>query len=348
MLNYSSLRLGPVLIGVVFGLLTLAHPSNQANAADSVLDTVKERGFVICGVSRSGSGLSELTADGSWNGFFAEFCKVLGAAVLGDKDAVEYVEVSDLNRFEALNEGAIDVLMANTTWTATRDSQLGLAFTTTVYYDGQGFLAHRELGADNIGDVDSARVCVNRNTTTLLNLEDLIAAGKSGLEIVAFDATETLYSAFFTRRCDIVTYDRVVLRALQLYRAANPDDLVLFSDVISKEPLGPAVRQGDPKWFDAVQWSVFATIAAEELGLNSDTVGTIDTANASQETRRFLGKEGQIGANLGLPTSWAHDIVEQVGNYGEIYRRYLGGTKGERGLNALWRDGGLLYAPPFR
>lgn len=330
---------------ILFGFGSLAQAQ-----APSKLDEIKDRGFVICGVSRSGTGLSEIKVDGTWDGFFIDFCKVLGAAVFSDSQAVEYVEVTDLNRFEALQEDAIDVLMANTTWTVARDSQLGLSFVTTLFYDGQGFLGYRQLGASTLAEASSARVCVNRNTTTILNLQDLIASSKPDFEIIAFDAIETLYSAFLSQRCDILTYDRVVLQALQRYRASNPDELVLYPEVISKEPLGPAVKQGAPAWFDVVQWSMFATMAAEELGITSDNVDTAGTAKASGEVRRLLGLEGEIGAGLGLDRSWAASIIAQVGNYAEIYNRHLGSPDGgtDRGMNALWRDGGLHYAPPIR
>lgn len=330
-------------------ILLLTGIATPSLADTSRLDAVLERGYVNCGVSRSGIGLSELSADGNWRGFFADFCRVLSAGVLGDRDAVEFVEITDVNRFEALNEGAIDVLMANTTWTVVRDSALGLAFTATVFYDGQGFLAYRQLGATTLAEVSEASVCVNRNTTTILNLQDLKATTKPGLKIVPFDAQETMYSAFLSRRCDMITYDRVVLRALQLYRASDPDGLILYPEVISKEPLGPAVVQGDPRWLDVVQWTVFATIAAEEMGLTSENIAARASEDQSEEVRRFLGVSGDIGPNLGLDRDWARRIVEQVGNYGEIYGRYLGGDGSQdRGLNALWMNGGMMYAPPFR
>lgn len=318
--------------------------------ADGRLERVIERGYVVCGVSRSGIGLSEISDSGEWSRLFVDYCRVLGAAIFADKDAVEYVEVNDVNRFKAIEEEAIDVLMANTTWTVVRDSVRGMDFTTTVYYDGQGFLAHRSLGADSMASVDKAKVCVNRNTTTILNLKDLIATSKPNLEIVPFAATEQTFNAFLTQRCDMLTYDRVVLRTLQLYRAADPQAYILFPDVISKEPLGPAVKQGDAQWFDIVQWSVFATIAAEELGLRSDNLDQKTKGPLPEEVRRLLGLSGDIGRGLGLPPDWAKQIIAQVGNYGEIFARHLGGGKPvvDRGLNSLWKDGGLLCSPPFR
>jgi len=336
---------GRVLLALVFALSL-----SSGVAADSRLQEVIERGHVVCGVSRSGIGLSEISDNGDWNGLFVDFCRVLGAAIFADKDAVEFVEVNDVNRFKAIAEEAIDVLMANTTWTVVRDSVRGMDFITTVYYDGQGFLAHRSLGAKDLAGVDKAKVCANRNTTTILNLKDLIATSKPNLEVVSFAATEQAFNAFLTQRCDLLIYDRVVLRTLQLYRAADPDAFVLFPDVISKEPLGPAVKQGDASWLDVVQWSVFATFAAEEHGLRSDNLDQKIDGPLPEEARRLLGLSGDIGKGLGLPADWARQIIAQVGNYGEIFSRHLGGGKPvvDRGLNSLWKDGGLLYAPPFR
>lgn len=332
-------------LGVIVGLafIGIGYP---ALSDESRLDAVMERGFVVCGVSKSGIGLSEVSASGRWEGFFVDYCRVLGAAIFGDSEAVEYVEVTDVNRFDALNQGAIDVLMANTTWTATRDTKLNLAFAATLLYDGQGFLVHRSLGAPDMDSVTNASVCVNENTTTIQNLGDLIASRKPGLEVMGFNTQQSLYEAFLTRRCDMLTYDRIVLRALQLHRVSDPQELVLFPDIISKEPLGPAVVQGDPRWMDVVQWSVFATIAAEELGITSANVDGAESMDLSEEARRLLGLSGEIGAGLGLDADWARRIVKNVGNYGEIYAKHLGDSG--RGLNELWMHGGLLYAPPFR
>ncbi len=318
----------------------------SAESRMSRLDEVMARGHLICGINRSGIGLSEISKDGKWGGFFVDFCQVLAAALFGDKEAVEYMEVTDSNRFQATNAGVIDVLMANTTWTVVRDSELKLAFTTTVYYDGQGFLAYRKLGAKTLAEVETGKVCVSRNTTTILNLQDLVAKEKPGLEIVPFGSLETLYTAFMKRRCDMLTYDRVMLTAQKRYRASNPEELILYPEIISKEPLGPVVQQGDPKWFDVVQWSVFATIAAEEMGLTMKNVDAKKKQDPSAEAMRFLGLQGKIGSQLGLDKDWAYNIVAQVGNYGEIYSRHLG--TGDRGVNALWTNGGLMYSPPFR
>jgi general L-amino acid transport system substrate-binding protein len=355
-LRNSSLRLGNniprriwqwVRIGALCAAIhAMPGAAAAAETLPSKLDQVLERGHLICGVSRSGIGLSELSKSGMWEGFFVDFCRVLASALFGDKEAVEYMEVNDGNRFDTLSGGVIDVLMANTTWTVVRDSALKLAFTATVYYDGQGFLAYRKLGAKTLAEVGKGKVCVSRNTTTILNLQDLVARRKPGLEIVAFGSLETLYAAFLKRRCDMLTYDRVVLAAQKRYRAPNPDELVLYPEIISKEPLGPVVRQGEPRWFDVVQWSIFATIAAEELGLTSrNTVERMMRDNTA-EAKRFLGMQGEIGPKLGLSKDWAYDIVTQVGNYGQIFTRHLGDVA--RGPNALWTDGGLMYAPPFR
>ncbi len=319
----------------------------QTPAASPTLGRIADEGLLRCGVVRAGPGVSETDAAGIWRGFFPDYCRVVAAAVLGDAEAVEFVEVSYTVRFEALNEGAFDLLMANTTWTVSRDTELGLAFTAPIYYDGQGFMANRSLGATRLDEVGKATVCVNNNTTTIQNLRDLIASRGLELEILGFDSTEVAYDSFFARDCDILTQDRSALVAVRLSRSPNPDDYILFSDVVSKEPLGPALRNDDEDWFDVVQWAVFATLIAEEHGLRSGNLSDhLDSDNP--EIRRLLGVEPGVGASLGLPADWALQVVSQVGSYAEIFERNLGALGLDRGLNKLWSDGGLHYAPPLR
>ena len=241
-------------------------------AAAAVLARVKSEGLLRCGVTRSGTGLSETDEQGEWRGFFPEFCRALAAAATGEADAVEFVEVDDVVRFEALRDGAFDVLIANTTWTTTRDTSLGLSFTGTLYYDGQSFLAHRSLGASRLDEVTQASVCVSAGTTTIQNLREL-AVTKPGLKILDFKAIDSVYDAFFARSCDLLTYDRVTLLSQLHSRAGRPEEYTLFPDVISKEPLGPVVKAGDKQWFDVVRWTMFALIAAEELGVGRSKIG---------------------------------------------------------------------------
>lgn len=354
----SRRRLTVCLIAAFFaasGLLG-AVPSAQPAAA-ATLDAVKARGLLRCGVINSGIGLSEIGATGRWEGFFPEFCRFLAAAVLGNADAVEFVEVNYVMRFDALNKDAFDVLSANTTWTTSRDADLNLAFTHPMFYDGQGFLAHDSLGAANLADAAALSmdrpltVCVSEGTTTIQNLRDLAKTLDIRFDIVSFKSIENVYAAFFSRECELMTQDRVALVSQRLNRAPDPTRFVLFPEVISKEPLGPAVREDDAEWFDIVQWAVYASLLAEEHGL---TRGTVDAARANSqdpEVRRLLGVDPGMGAMLGLEESWAYDALSQIGAYNEIFDRTLGADSSlglERGLNALWTDGGLMYAPPMR
>ena len=317
-------------------------------AGGHTLSAVRDRGVLQCGITSTGIGLSEIDADGNWRGFFPDLCRALAAAIFGDSEAVEFVEIDFVIRFDALRDGAFDVLMSMTTWTSGRDSRLALAFTQTLLYDGQGFLAHRSLGATRLADLTEATVCVHDNTTTIANLRDLVAARFPGFQVLAFHSLEGGYAAFFSRQCDLLTLDRVGLLAQRLSWASEPEDYVLFPDIISREPLSPAVRQDDPLWFDIVQWTMFALIVAEEHGVDSTNVAEAREWD-QPEVARLLGVEGTVGADLGLDADWAYQVIRQVGNYGEVFERTLGSAIGmERGLNDLWTRGGLIYAPPFR
>lgn len=339
------MRLALVLFGLLAGLIPSA--ALRAQPEQPALERIRSEGLVRCGVVRAGPGVSETNEQGAWRGFFPDYCRALAAAVLGDAEAVDFVEVSYTVRFEALNEGAYDVLMGNTTWTVSRDSRLGLAFTAPLYYDGQGFLASKALGAASLAEVGKGAVCVNRNTTTIANLEELIASSGLQLEIRGYDSVDILYDAFFAHDCEILTQDRIALTSVRLSRSPDPDDYVLFSDVVSKEPLGPALRSGDEAWFDVVQWTMFATMLAEEHGIRSDTLGA-HLESGIPEVRRLLGLDPGVGADLGLPNDWARQVISQVGNYAEIFERNLAPLGLDRGLNRLWSEGGLLYAPPLR
>ncbi|MEQ8602274.1 MAG: amino acid ABC transporter substrate-binding protein [Marivibrio sp.] len=343
-------------LAAAVGLGLLFAPTlapNQARAdmhQGGTLERIKQSGLLRCGVIRSGVGVSEIDETGRWVGFFPDFCRALAAAVVGDPEAVDWVEVNYVVRFEALTSDAFDVLMANTTWTATRDTELGLAFTHPIYYDGQGFLAHRDLGVTRLDEVGEASVCVSRNTTTIRTLEELVRTRHPGLVIKAYDSSEGVYSSFFSRECDLLSQDRVALVSQRLNRAADPSDYVLLDDVVSKEPLGPATRTDDEDWFDIVQWTVFALILAEEHGLSSGALDSFATSE-NPEVRRLLGLDEGVGALFKLDDGWARRAIEAVGNYGEIYARNLGAgsaLKVDRGLNALWTEGGLIYAPPLR
>lgn len=332
-------------------LVLLAGLGLGDRAMGGTLARVQERGLLECGVSVAGLGLADIDVDGRWSGFFPDMCRALAAAILGDAEAVDFVEVDFVTRFDALRDGAYDVLMSSTTWTMSRDLALELAFTATLLYDGQGFLAHRSLGVERLDELSGpATVCVHSNTTTIDNLNDLVATRQPNLEIRPYESNEAGFDAFFARSCDMFTTDKSSLIGLRAGRASDPEDYVLLADVVSREPLGPAVRQDDVAWFDLVQWVMFALILAEEHGLTS---ANVDEALDSRvpEVARLLGQEGDSGEWLGLSPDWAYQAIRQVGNYGEIFDRHFGPDTPldmPRGINELWTRGGLIYAPPVR
>jgi general L-amino acid transport system substrate-binding protein len=340
----------PYFSSCLLGLIALAMVGVAGPASANTLEEVTDRGLLRCGVMNGGIGLSEIDTSGHWRGFFPEFCRSLAAAVLGDAEAVEFIEVNNVVRFEALNSGAFDVLMSNTTWTTSRDAKLDLAFTHPLYFDGQGFLSHSSLGAASMSDVESASICVSEGTTTIQNLRELVSKHPGTLKVVSFQSIEQVYESFFSRECDLLTYDRIVLMSQRLNRAADPDDFILFTDIISKEPLGPVVRGDDQDWFDVVQWVMYATLIAEEHGISKATLDAYLDSEVP-EVRRLLGLDPGMGDTLGLREDWALQALRQVGSYKDIYDRTLGeesSMKLDRGLNALWTDGGLMYPPPLR
>ncbi|MCG8355635.1 MAG: amino acid ABC transporter substrate-binding protein [Kiloniellales bacterium] len=339
--------LRPVIMIAVF-LTAVAAP--EPLFARGTLERVQEEGLLRCGVIRSGIGVSDIDESGVWRGFFPDLCRAVAAAVTGDSEAVDFIEVNYVTRFEALLDDAFDVLMTNTTWTASRDTELGLAFTQPVFYDGQGFLAHRSLGATRLDELEAATVCVSEATTTIQTLEELIERRYPNLEPRPYESIETVYDSFFARECDLMTQGRVALVSQHYSFAADPEQFVLFPDVVSKEPLGPVVRAGEEDWFDAIQWTVFATIIAEEHGINAQNVDVF-RSSANPEVKRLLGIEGAMGAKIGIREDWAFQVIRQVGSYDEIFARNLGMDSPiglERGRNALWSVGGLIYAPPLR
>ncbi len=319
--------------------------------AGSTLDAVKERGFLRCGVAEIGVGLSYVNEAGDWAGFFPAYCRAVAAATLGSAEAVDFVLTEVGSRFEFVRSNTIDVLSSNSTWTLRRDSGLGIDWAGVLYYDGQGFVAHKSLGVQSLAEVGAAMVCVTAaGTTTEKNLSEYIRLKNPKMKSMTFQSIEGRDGAFLRRRCDLLTTDRLVIVGMLSSRAPNPDDYVLLPEVISKEPLGPVVRDDDPQWFDIVKWVVFATIAAEEKGVTSANVAAM-RGSEDPEVRRLLGVDPGLGETLGLDEAWAARVIEQVGNYGEIFERNLGKNTPlglERGLNALWTEGGLMYAPPLR
>jgi general L-amino acid transport system substrate-binding protein len=323
---------------------------------NGVLDTVRQRGAVVCGVNDAVPGFGTVTEGGDFEGFDIDFCRAIAAAALGDADAVDLVPLTAEARFTALQSGEIDVLVRNTTWTATRDGSEGAAFATTTFYDGQGMMVRSDAGYGSVDDMDNTVVCVLSGTTTELNLESQFSARGLSYEALTFEDNDTLREAFIADRCDGWTSDKSQLAAV---RSAWPDGeggpeaLTILDDTLSKEPLGPAVRDGDSPWFDVVNWTVIATIQAEEFGVDSSNVDSLVESTDPEtepELARFLGIDG-FDAGLGLDPDFAVNVVGQVGNYAEIFERHVGPATGlglERGENALWTDGGLLYPPPYR
>ncbi len=336
-----------------------AEPSESAAAAseppaetgDSRLATVQERGQLICGVNGSLPGFSFLDESGENTGFDADFCRAVAAAVLGDPEAVEFRAINADQRGPALQTGEIDVLIRNTTWTVSRDTAWGL-FAPTTFYDGQAIMVNSTLtDATSIDELEGATVCVQSGTTTELNLTDRLG---DTIEPLVFPEIDPTYAAYEEGRCDAVTSDRSQLVARRT-ALANPDDHLILEEVMSKEPLGPVAPLGDDEWFNVIKWVVYATIEAEELEITSENVTDDVSSSDNPVVQRLLGvtPEGAdpFDSGLGLEPDWVVTMIGAVGNYGEIYERNLGaGTpfELERGLNSLWTDGGLLYAPPYR
>ena len=330
-----------------------AAASQPATSGDGRLATVQERGQLICGVNGELPGFSVVGDDGDMQGFDADFCRAVAAAVLGDAEAVEFRTLSADQRGPALQTGEVDVLIRNTTWTVSRDTQWGL-FAPTTFYDGQAIMARADVGASTFEDLDGATVCVQSGTTTELNLADAEAQAGITIEESVYAEIDPTYQAYEEGACDAVTSDRSQLVARRT-EFENPDDHVIIDTVLSKEPLGPVAPLGDDEWFNIVKWTVFATIEAEELGITSENVEDEAASNENPVVQRLLGvtpaDADPFESGLGLDPEWVVNVISQVGNYGEIYDRNLGpGTpfELERGLNALWTDGGLLYAPPYR
>jgi general L-amino acid transport system substrate-binding protein len=320
----------------------------------SVFDTVTSNGVIRCGTRDALPGFAVLQDDGSHQGFDSDFCRVIAAAVLGDAEAVEHVDLETADRFTALQSGQIDVLVRNTTWTASRDGGEGATFLTTTYYDGQGMMVESGSFA-SIEEMAGANVCVTKGTTTEGN-----AAAESdrlGLDwqVLPFDDTDLLQAAFLEGQCDGWSSDVSQLTGLRSAYPEGADALTILPEVFSKEPLGPAVLDGDSQWAQMVNWAILATIQAEEFGITSANVDEMltsdNTAILSFLGTEYTDDEGNVTVTdpgLGLPTDFAYQVVSQVGNYGEIFERHLAPLGLERGPNALWTDGGLMYTPPYR
>ena len=315
--------------------------------AQSTLDAVKAKGFVQCGVNTGLAGFSQPDSKGVWKGIDVDLCRAIAAAVFGDASKVRYTPLTPQQRFTALQSGEVDVLARNTTWTITRDTSLGLNFVGVNFYDGQGFMVPKKLNVKSAKQLNGATICVQPGTTTELNLADYFRANKMTFKPVVIEKLEEVLNAYFAGRCDVYTTDISGLVSVRASRAPKPEDHVILPEVISKEPLGPAVRHGDDRWFDVVKWSLYAMIEAEELDLSSKNIDR-QAGTTNPGIQRFIGATGDIGKMLGLDNKWAVNIVKQVGNYGESFDANLKPLGFDRGLNKLWTKGGLMYAPPIR
>lgn len=318
--------------------------------AESILEKVKKRKMVNCGTTMGVAGFSAPDSKGNWSGIEVDVCRAVAAAVLGDATKVKFVPLSGQARFTALQSGEVDLLSRVTTWTLTRDTSLGLNFGPTIFYDGQGFMVRKKDKVTKIKELNGATICTQQGTTSELNLADYFRANRLKMKTVVFESNDEVTQAFFKGRCDAFTNDASGLVA-ERSKTKNPDDYLIMEEVISKEPLGPAVVHGDDQWFDIVKWSVFAMISAEEYGISSKNVDAIKKKTKVPNIKRLLGVTAGNGKSLGLGEEWAYNIIKQVGNYGEIFEKNIGKEsplKLERGLNNLWTKGGLMYAPPIR
>lgn len=335
------------IVSAALGVAALGLAASGAVAG--TLDDIKAKGFIQCGVSQGLPGFSNPDDKGNWTGLDVDLCRALGAAIFGDTSKVKYTPLSSKERFTALQSGEIDLLSRNTTWTATRDTSLGLNFAGVNYYDGQGFMVRKDLGIKSALELSGASICTNTGTTTELNVADYFRANKMEYEIVAFEKADEVVSAYDSGRCDVYTTDQSGLYAQRL-KLTNAADHIVLPEIISKEPLGPVVRQGDDQWFNLVKWTHFAMVNAEEMGITSKNVDEMKNSD-DPAIKRVLGTEGAFGEALGVGNDWAYNIIKMVGNYSEVFDANVGPDTPlaiSRGVNALWSDGGLQYAPPIR
>ncbi len=319
--------------------------------AGKTIDTIKQKDVLACGVNVSLPGFSAADSQGNWTGLDVDVCKAIAATLLGDAKKIKWVPLNAAQRFTALQSGEVDVLSRNTTWTLTRDSSLGLSFTGVTYYDGQGFMVPKKSKVTGAKQLKGATVCVQSGTTTEKNLSDFSKVNNLGMKPVVFETQEATNKAYFSGRCQAYTTDASGLASVRNKDAGNPEDHLILPDLISKEPLGPAVRRGDDEYFAIVKWVVFALIEAEEYGITQANVDGMKGSSNDPVVQRILGVSEDTGKLLGLDRDWAFRAIKAVGNYGEIFERNVGpnsALKLPRAANNLWSKGGLMYAPPVR
>jgi len=334
---------------VFFGALATAGLLAGAASAQTLAE-VQERDTLRCGVTTGLVGFAAPNEEGEWEGFDVAVCRAVAAAVLGDGSKVEFIPTTGSTRFTALASGEIDLLARNTTWTFSRDVDLEFEFIGVNYYDGQGFLVRKDLGVTSANELDGATVCIQTGTTTELNLADFFRANDMSYEPVPIETNAEAQQQYLANACDVYTTDASGLAATRA-SFENPGDHMLLPEIISKEPLGPLVRHGDNAWGDIARWTLNALIAAEELGVTSENLEEMAAGTDNPEINRLLGSEGNLGEMLGLSSDWAVNAIAAGGNYGEIFEDNIGADTAiglDRGLNAQWTNGGLLYSPPFR
>ena len=340
-MRLTAAGLMAAILTVGSAVTALAQP-----AADTVA-AIRARGNLLCGVAPSTVGFSMPDSRGEWRGLDVDTCRAVAAAVLGDATKVRFVPASTQQRFTMLQSGEIDMLSRSTTWTLGREASLGLAFAGVNFYDGQGFMVRRAANVTSARQLDGATVCVQPGTTTELNMADYFRTNRLRYTPVIIDNIEELRAAFISGRCDAYTNDASSLASFAASQGANMSQFLLLPEIISKEPLGPVVRKGDPRFFDIVRWSLFAMVTAEELGITSTNLQTF-TDNNNPDVQRFMGRSGDLGRQLGVNNDFAVQIVRQVGNFSEMWERNITPIGVPRGINALWTRGGLQYAPPMR
>ena len=336
-------------LALVAGCVLISTGASEAQTRVLTLEAIKQRGMLVCGANTGLPGFSVPDKQGNWSGMDVDFCRAIAAAIFNDATKVRFIPTSSVTRFATLQSGEVDVLSRNVTWTSSRDTALGFNFGPVTYYDGQGFMVKKSLAAKSALDLSGATVCVNQGSTTELNLADYFRSNKMQLKVVSFPTGEESVKAYEAGRCDSFTTDVSGLYAERL-KLANVSDHVILPEIISKEPLAPAVRHGDDQWFDVVKWVHFARITAEELGVTKANVDE-QLKSTNPDVRRLLGVEGKHGEAMGLSNDWAYRMIKQTGNYGENFERNVGAAselKIARGLNNLWTNGGLQYAPPIR
>jgi general L-amino acid transport system substrate-binding protein len=321
------------------------------SAYAGTLDSVRQKGNVTCGVNVGLGGFSMPDSTGIWKGLDVDACRAVAAAVLGDANKVRYVPTTGTSRFAALQSGEIDILSRNTTLTFVRDATIGLHMVMVNFYDGQGFLVRKTVKAANLTELAGATICMLQGSTHEMNLADWMKQHSIQFQIVLLDTTDVLIKALLSGRCDVASSDSSNLASIRGAGVPNPDEFVILPDRISKEPLGPMVRRADDQWIDIVRWTMMAMLEAEETGVTSANAEEMLATSTNPAVQRLLGKTGDFGKMMGLDNAWAYNIIKQVGNYSESYERNvgLGSTlKLDRGPNALWNKGGLMYPIPFR